>query len=211
MNQYTSNNNRSLQMAAFQILGDAFKGAAAGRVQKGWSVQGMGMLRLHIGESARLHVWDRSLEYCGVSRIHNHGWDLKSTIVVGTLVNTVYNLKPTQHGAELLCYRQRLVTGFDCAPVNEPEAVSLYVESSRLLVTGEVYAQKAAEIHNTDSYTDGTVTLVEREDAPGGEADVFWLRNASWGTAKPRQATMAEIARTTARALSQLATSINAG
>ena len=82
-----------------------------------WSVQGFGMLRLYIRKVGRLHIWDNELRYPGVSVIHNHSWDLESTIIVGAIRNTRYTaggfvLKDSTSGQDSanIYQHQRLVT-----------------------------------------------------------------------------------------------------
>lgn len=201
-----NSNVRPLQLAVYQILATALTQVMTGTLPKGWSVQGMGMLRLYIADIGRLHIWDSQLRYPGVSMIHNHSWDLRSTVVAGCLVNTIYSEEPV--GEEFL--RRRLVTGYNCEFVEPAVPVHLVQWSRRAYLAGEVYAQNASEIHRTDA-EDSTITIMERREDVNGEADVFWPAGTEWGTAKPRPATMAEIAQVTARAIENLTRVLRAG
>lgn len=186
-----------------------------------WSVQGFGVLRLYIyapfpgylvgGQTAglkrrsigRLHIWDSALRYPNVSMVHNHSWDLKSTIACGKLVNERFELAPPQLGYSF--QRQRLLTGYASKMAEEqPESVWLLNQPKETYLPGECYYQHAHEIHQTLA-EDGTVTLMARqEDEQDGFADVFWPTGHTWGTAKPRPATPDEIHATVFKALKRL-------
>jgi hypothetical protein len=159
---------------------------------KPWSVQGFGVLRFYIRNLGRLHVWDSRLRYPKVSLIHNHSWDLTSTVVSGVLVNRRFELVEQFNGRPY--WQQRLLTGYDSKMEQpEPEKVFLLEEPRETYLPGEVYHQRAEEIHA--SYPDDhTITLMARRenDAPGF-ADVFWQPDEEWGTAKPRGATLEEL------------------
>lgn len=153
-----------------------------------WSVQGFGMLRLYIRNIGRLHIWDSRLEYPGVSKIHNHSWDLRSTIVFGELTNTVFG----EHSRGVLFSGKRLVTGYQTRDVQALPDTKLAIIDQQTFTPGDAYAQAASKIHRSDA-VDGTVTLMERNEDENGQADVYWLHGTEWGTAKPREATVAEI------------------
>lgn len=181
---------RPLQLAVLAILENA--------EQYDWSVQGFGMLRLYIRNVGRLHIWDSKLRYPGVSMIHNHSWDLKSTVVSGGLQNTKYTTNK-RRGARY--DGKRLITGYHTSDVINLQPTRLAVMDLELFGPGECYEQLAAQIHQTDA-KDGTVTIMERiEDVKDGQADVYWLQGTKWGTAKPRPATHNEIVTTAERAL----------
>lgn len=163
-----------------------------------WSVQGFGLLRLYIGGVGRLHIWDSTLRYPNVSMIHNHSWDLKSTVVCGRLVNERFDL--TTFGMRYM--RQRLLTGYDSKMIQEaPEEVSILNRPKETYLPGEIYVQHAAEIHQTIA-DDGTVTVMaRREDDGPGYADVLWHAGTVWGSAKPRPATGDEVHATVNKAI----------
>lgn len=204
-------NHRPLQLAVSTILQNA--------IAYEWSVQGFGILRLYLGRLGRLHVWDSRLTYPKVSVVHNHSWDLRSTVVWGELTNIRYYQPPppipdvdldeggaTPHGEMWPpvvfgpYYRARLLTGFNSRMVSEPKTVFLTPHTPEKYGPGDVYVQKGEEIHET-RFEDGTVTLMERNLDDHGEADVFWRYGDEWGTATPRKATTGEILTTTRCAL----------
>lgn len=164
-----------------------------------WSVQGFGMLRLYIRKIGRLHIWDRRLRYPGVSMVHNHSWDLRSTIISGSLTNIIY--VPTQAGGQMYAGK-RLITGYHTTDVHPLEPVRL-TGKKRYYLPGEIYEQQASVIHETDA-EDGTITLMEREDNEQGQADVYWPAGTEWGTARPHRARPDEIVPIVASALDRL-------
>lgn len=172
----------------------------------GWSVQGLGMLRLYLGDVARLHIWDPILEAPNVSKMHTHSWRLRSLVVAGTIRNTRFIEAqdiPDQPSA-MYC-KQRIRAGLGGAVIasslGEPSIVRLARRPVEAYSEGQWYQQEAAEIHFTDADT-GTVTLVERKaDGPGGEADVYYPYGGSWGPGFPRPADEYTIRRITQTAL----------
>lgn len=172
-----------------------------------WSVQGFGVLRLYIRDVGRLHIWDSALRYPGVSMIHNHSWDLRSTIIFGCLVNTRYTTIPPEGYVPWprpeRYEGKRLITGYQTRDVVKLEPVTLYPDVVETFRSGDEYAQKAHEIHRTDAF-DGTVTLMLRKEDENGQADVYWPAGTEWGTAKPRPATLEEIKSTVERALASI-------
>lgn len=198
-------NHRPLQIAVLQILD-----AAIGQIDHSqplygnWSVQGFGILRLYVRSIGRLHIWDSTLRYPGVSLVHNHSWDLRSTIVSGHLMNRRWSEQP--FGERF--WRQRMLTGFNCEFTQpSPEKCFLIEEPRETYVAGDVYAQRTKQIHLTDA-ADGTITLMERRDNENGQADLYWREWETWGTARPRPATPEDIVPVVARAIKMLEVAI---
>ncbi len=50
-----------------------------------WSVHGLGMMRTYITDHVRLHIWHTDLVVPGVSGVHSHPWDFRSTVVSALL------------------------------------------------------------------------------------------------------------------------------
>lgn len=159
-----------------------------------WSVQGLGMLRLYLGSVGRLHIWDDRLEYPRVSKIHNHSWPLRSTIVVGSLRNQRYELIDAASMITARAYyKQRAITGFNFTPVGPPTITLLRPYTPENFKSGDVYEQRPDEVHHTEAER-GTITIMERpSDGDTGEAEVFWPVNETWVNAIPRPATHEEI------------------
>lgn len=179
-----------LRLLTLQVLDHAEKFS--------WSVQGFGVLRLYVRKVGRLHIWDDELRYPDVSMIHNHSWDLRSTVICGGLKNYRF-LEDDLLGRPF--WKQRLLTGFDSKMVqSSPVLVKLDLQPIEHYGPGDVYRQAAHEIHRTEA-ENGTVTLMERREDSEGLADVYWPKGCTWGSAKPRPATTTEVARTVAKAL----------
>ena len=53
----------------------------------GWTLQGLGMLRLYLTPTLRLHVWDSRYAVEGVSTMHNHSWHFSLYVVAGEIQN----------------------------------------------------------------------------------------------------------------------------
>ena len=165
-----------------------------------WSLQGMGMLRLHLPDHHRLHVWDSRYRVPGVSMVHDHlQWGLHSTIVAGRLTNRRYRTVIDAANAEPYLFAT-LKPGYGCYFKHEPQACMLSADSPRLYEEGESYEQSPADIHATDA-ADGTVTLMRKTPTDDESARVFWPAGSEWGSAEPRRATAAEVEAITSHAL----------
>lgn len=201
-------NVRPLQLAILRLFDSALEciGSALpeDKIPIGdWSVQGFGMMRLYIRKVGRLHIWDSALRYPGVSMVHNHSWDLRSTVISGVLLNRRWEDADLNLSRGEPWKRRRIVTGYNCHFVEEISDVNLYERPHQYFFPGSVYSQAAAEIHMTDA-EDGSITLMERNDNENGEADLFWRVGEEWGTAKPRPVTKEEVFDTIQRALPML-------
>jgi hypothetical protein len=151
-----------------------------------WTIQGFGMARTKIADVGRIHVWDSRLRTQLVSDVHAHPWDLKSTIISGELINQRFTAGCP--GAELPYMHSRIATGEGGGLVGEPNEVILAADTPEFYIAGEVYHQKADEIHRSIPM-DGTVTLLERHmGEPLQETSVYWPRGTYWISAEPRPA-----------------------
>jgi hypothetical protein len=164
-----------------------------------WTTQGLGMLRTYLEPELRLHVWDRDLRAEDVSELHTHPWDFRSLVVAGQVENRRYveidGGEPNFNKQEIFCGQGGgLVDG-------DPTPVKISALPTEIFLPGDVYTQKAEEIHRSTPRS-GTVTIVERhfkEDAD--HAFVFWPLGERWVTAEPRPATDQEIANVVGHAL----------
>lgn len=184
-------------MTAQKILAEAILSNSA---KYEWSLQGMGMLRLHLPDNYRLHVWDARYRAPGVSMIHDHlQWGLHSTVIAGRLTNLRYRtvIDPSNGKAYLFA---TLKPGYGCYFKHEPQACLLSADAPRLYEEGESYEQHPADIHETDA-ADGTVTLMHKTPTDDESARVFWPAGTEWGSAEPRRATPEEVAAITGYAL----------
>lgn len=175
-----------------------------------WSLQGMGMLRLYMGNT-RLHIWDHSYAAPGVSMIHDHlQWGLRSTIVAGHLVNQRY-AECEQPSAVADPYEYvTLKAGYGCMIVEEPKRIWLRALPPEHYGPGDTYSQEPREVHETKAQG-VCITMMQKLPTGTDLARVFWPLGEKWGSAEPRKATPEEVAAITAKALALLNTQHNAG
>ena len=153
-----------------------------------WSLQGMGMLRLHMPNDTRLHVWDSRYRAPGASMIHDHlQWGLHSTIVAGRLTNCRY---VEGEGADYMV--RTLKPGYGYFWKEEAKVTRLFALPPDNYYEGGQYTQRPAEIHETDAM-DGTVTFMRKTPTADESARVFWPVGTEWGSAEPRRATPEEV------------------
>lgn len=90
-----------------------------------WSVQGLGMFRLYLDETTRLHIWSKDFKVLDVSEIHNHPWDFTSDILLGQVSNTIYEEVDPDDKPEIMLnpnvyIKQLLHCGENCHFLGEP-------------------------------------------------------------------------------------------
>lgn len=160
-----------------------------------WTVQGFGMLRLRLSETERLQIWDKRLRTPNVSDIHAHPWDFKSVILAGHLYNERFLRQGDPRFATQSCLMQEIIPGELGGLTGEPWRQLLMSQGVEHYRQGDVYEQKARELHRT-SFLDGTITLIHRVPAPPAfdKARVAWPVGEGWVDAKPRPATTQEVA-----------------
>lgn len=160
---------------------------------EGWSLQGMGMLRLYMSKEVRIHIWDSRFAVPDVSLLHTHPWDFVSFVVAGVVKNIRYvEIAQDRTGGER--YKRSLIKcGAGGGMRSEPELTELTAYPVERIDAGREYCQKAHEIHA--SYPlDGTVTVLERTFKSDTEhAKVYWPVGKEWVSAEPRLATEQEV------------------
>jgi hypothetical protein len=162
-----------------------------------WSLQGMGMLRLHLPGAYRLHVWDSRYRVPNVSMIHDHlQWGLHSTIIAGELTNRRYAMDAD---GEPHLFRT-LKPGYGYYWKDDAQRCGLRALRAITYGPGGEYEQEPAEIHQSDPL-DGTVTLMHKRPTADESARVFWPDGEQWVSAEPRRATPEEVADITGHAL----------
>lgn len=169
-----------------------------------WTLQGLGMLRLNLSKTHRLHVWSTAHKVPGVTPIHTHPWDFVSSVISGAITNTIYREieQPDRFKLETRPFgRQEIVCGLESHLVSEPKPVRLYRVSKVTYTSGQSYSEWYDEIHESDPL-DGTVTLIERKvhDNPDN-AFVYVPEGETWGDAAARPACGFEIEQIVGKAL----------
>lgn len=164
-----------------------------------WSLQGLGLFRFYFRDRARLHIWDHRYAWAMDSAIHDHSWDLSSTIISGKLNNQRY--VEHVHGEEW--NKGRIVAGYN-AQLVDTKLVKLAKLQSETYWPGQTYSQKADEIHMT--YADyGTITIMERDQGdPDAKVHVYFPKDHEWTNGKPRKLEAWEIKPVAEYALVQL-------
>lgn len=162
-----------------------------------WQIQGLGMLRLYLSKAVRLHVWHSGFASPGVSTLHTHPWDFKSTVVAGQLENIRYKEHSPLDRIESSTTREFNTSLLHCGPGGglKEDIRLVYLEQlpSEIYHEGESYTEKAEEIHESKPW-DGTVTVVSRRFKPDEDhARVFWPVGTPWGSAIPRDASPEEV------------------
>lgn len=169
-----------------------------------WSLQGMGMLRLHMGNNTRLHVWDARFRAPGVSMIHDHlQWALESTVVAGAITNRRYAVAMDRLSDEHRPFQfATLKPGYGCFFKHEARDIWLRALPPEQYTPGMCYRQEPSEVHETDA-EDGTVTIMRKTPTDDESARVFWPAGEQWGSAEPRPATADEVREITSHALAR--------
>lgn len=167
----------------------------------GWSLQGLGMLRLYITKEIRLHIWDSRYAVKDADRIHDHPWSFVSEIISGSLTNLIFT---KTKDAAVTHHEQQIRCGPGGCAVGATKDVALSLVSSERYVGGDSYYQSHDQIHDTEAW-DGTVTLVkrtfDREDTE--HALVYVPFGKQWGSAEPRPATSKEVSAIVGKALEE--------
>lgn len=154
--------------------------------QNEWTMQGLGMLRTYIAPEIRLHIWDDRLKASNVSELHTHPWNFHSLVVAGRVRN--YRFVESDDGTDF--ERQTIRCGEGGGLVGDPKKVGLTAGMRETYDPGEIYVQKAAEIHRS-APLDGTVTIIHREFLDDTEHAYVYF-HGEWVTAEPRPATASE-------------------
>lgn len=161
-----------------------------------WTLQGMGMLRLHLPNHCRLHVWDKRFRVPNVSMIHDHmQWGLESTVLAGRLINKKYEAYTEESyfqkgGADYLY--TVLKPGEGCYFKDDVRPIKLLEDVFEVVREGQSYKQHPLEIHETDAL-DGTVTFMQKFPTNDESARVFWPEGTEWVSAEPRKASPDEV------------------
>lgn len=184
--------NNALRASVHQILKNAaaFFSPRNEATGNGWSLQGLGMLRLYLSREVRLHVWDSRFVAGDVSVIHTHPWNFESYVVSGEVRQFRYFEDEKVGGLPM--NRQKIQCGPTGCAMGDPEEVKLYRSTLETYVAGTSYSQLAAEIHESLPVP-GTVTIVERKFLEDTEHAFVYYRGEKWGEATPRPATPEEV------------------
>jgi hypothetical protein len=173
-----------------------------------WTVQGLGMLRMHITENIRLHIWHSSLRVPNVSDIHDHvQWGLKSTIISGLITNIRFRRQIPGATFKMPGSREylsaRIKAGMGGGMEKQLGREWLLEGEEEYYYPGDSYTQAAVEIHRSIAH-DGTITFMEKTPTADVDGATVYWQHGDWVDAMPRAATTEEIERVTQCALALL-------
>lgn len=175
---------------------------------EGWTLQGLGMLRLRLDERHRLHVWSPDHRVPDVTAIHDHPWNLISHVISGEIENILYTVVDEEHDANVIARAEDYIEQpIKCGPrgctMGESHRVKLAEYDRVTFLAGQDYSQHYFEIHETRPSI-GAVSLIETITPPHVDKDVanvYFKPGAFWVSAEPRPATEYEITEITGWAL----------
>lgn len=167
-----------------------------------WTYQGLGMIRLYLSDSVRLHVWDPSQAVPGVTDIHTHPWDFTSYVITGRILDQRLHKNHAEFGAPYL--EQKIVCGPGGGMSDEPVPYHLFRASYFNVLEGESYVTTSYDIHKSTP-DPGTVTILDRSFKDNrDEAYVYVPQGSQWVSAESRPATESEVVSFTSLALKGL-------
>lgn len=151
-----------------------------------WRHNGLGMLQAYAHEDAtdelRVHIWHPSLRRPGIEEsglLHDHRFDLRSTVLVGALRQVEYNLTPAEDGEwhlHSVVPARKALAASGGVPNGLVEALpGRYRAATEQLeiYSGEVYDFPKFVFHGTRTLTDLVVTVVEKSAQEEAQAKIL--------------------------------------
>ena len=150
-----------------------------------WRHNGLGLLQAYLHEGTtceqRVHIWHKSLMRPGIEEsglLHDHRFDLVSHVLVGSLAQVEYKLKPAEYGYwqlhNVVPARKALaVSGTNDGLVSAlPER---HAAEKRAMVVSEGYSYSFPkfQFHGTHTQTEMVVTLVEKRAQEEAQARIM--------------------------------------
>jgi len=167
-----------------------------------WTVQGLGMLRLYINPSIRLHIWDNRIQVPDVTLIHTHPWDFTSQVIAGRLKDHIYEEIKSIEDNSFPAMKQRIQCGVGACLVGKPEYIHMKEKAIVHHSHGHLYRHFAEDIHYTE-FQDGTVTVITRKFKKDTEHAYVYMPNGEpFVSAEPIEATTEQVYGITQTALS---------
>jgi len=169
-----------------------------------WSIQGFGMLRMHLQDDWRLSVWHPDYAVVGVSDIHDHPWNFTSYVLNGTMKSHIYQVpfagKQEQRAERY--HGKEIKPGTGLEVVRQLPDTMLAAMHTHVCSKGQSYRQVYHELHRSE-FTKGCVTLIKRDRSGRPDlARTFWPQGTTWVSAEPREATTDEVVAMCTAALS---------
>lgn len=131
-------------------------------------VHGNGFIQLDLTEdgSTRLHVFDQDIPRQTVATpIHDHVFNMRSTVLCGTLIHEVLEPVPDEDGTHVV-YKAQQEPGTQNTILKPSSGLPCLLEVEERLILGEgsVYLFPAGKLHQTD-HRGTTVTIMEKVKA----------------------------------------------
>lgn len=139
---------------------------AAGRRPR---VHGNGFIQLDLNDAGtrRLHVWHDAIPRQVVATpIHDHVFDMRSTVLTGTLVHEELEPRSSEYGTHKVYTAQQAAGTQNTILVPDAGLVSLDVVQRLVLGAGSIYTFPAGKLH-TSGHHGLTATIMEKVNAPG--------------------------------------------
>lgn len=167
--------------------------------ERGWAIQGLGMLRTYLTPELRLHIWSEVAEMDGASKMHTHPWDFTSLVVAGRVCDFKCREITSAEAGGRTMKKQTIRCGEGGGLVGEPIEVRIDTWPPKAYVEGESYSHVASNIHYSVP-EEGSVTIIKRTFGQDTEHAYVYF-DGEWGTAEPRPASRGEIIAITQSAL----------
>ncbi len=125
-------------------------------------LHGNGFLQLDLPDNRRLHIWSDELPNAQKvdTTIHDHRFGFKSTILIGELVNTVYDFIPAANG-EYRLYNPRVRRGEDTMLLPTEAVGNFRLNSATSYRPSQSYQMEYKDFH-TSGYKGLSATLMEK-------------------------------------------------
>jgi len=142
-----------------------------------WSFQGLGMYRVKLSDSVRVHIWMPSHAVPGVekSAMHTHPWTFRSMVLAGRL--TDYRFRDTDIDAGDVADGRRMIRHkITCGigEVDDGEPTTLRFLRGKELIPCQDYYLPSDVVHYSAPHLDGTVTVLLKLGGAGNkEASVY--------------------------------------
>lgn len=132
----------------------------------------------HSGGSRRLHIWNPTdvelPRQKTASPVHNHVFDMESTVIKGSLTQVLYVLDEDPSEDDIT--HEKYIAEYDGlnSVLVASDIVGNLMEQERFDVkAGESYTQPAFTFHDSVPASDLVVTLMEKQEIHEGEATIL--------------------------------------
>lgn len=131
-------------------------------------VHGNGFIQLDLTDRSRLHIWgdERIPRQKVATPIHDHVFGFESTVIIGRVVNVVYDVEPTPHG-DYRVYYPAMREGHDTAL--EPSHLTVLAQADRVDMVSwnsrfRKYTIRVREVHETFAPDGPAATIIIKDD-----------------------------------------------